>query len=339
MIEKLDKFVTDALYYYDLPGLAVSLKINDLEYEKAVGDRDVDTGEKLKTDDIFHMASVSKLFTATAILQLEERGLLSTEDRLIDVLPWIKMDDRRLPEIRIGHMLAHTSGMGDVEDYHWQDPKTDPDALKKYCMSDEVTGMKMLHSPEENKFRYSNTAYELLGCITAEKAGMSFEEYIDENIFKPLGMDASSFLTFKRSGDAMAMPHTKDGDKHIIRQTYYPYNRQHGPSSTLTSNGKDMAKWAFANLTKTILKPETYEKMWKEYAVVPNNGEQMGLGWFMRKQEGHILMGHEGTDDGFRSSFWLCPSLNGYIAVMSNMTGAPVKRINRQILSLVLKEG
>ena len=70
--------------------------------------------------------------------------------------------------------------------------------------------------------------------------------------------------------------------------------------------------------------------------MVPNNGEYIGLGWFIREQCGYRLYGHEGTDDGFRASFWICPDLDAQICVMSNLSEAPVKRINRQIFDMLI---
>ncbi|MGI6721432.1 MAG: serine hydrolase domain-containing protein [Anaerovoracaceae bacterium] len=337
MKEKLDKYLSDALYYFDLPGLSVSLRAGDFSWQGAAGYRDIETGEPLKTGEVFHMASVSKLFTATAVLQLVEKGEISLDSRLLEVLPWISVADDRVELIEIRHLLTHTSGLADVEDYHWERPQTGEDALGNWCRSSEVSDSRMLWSPLEGRFRYSNMAYEILGCLVAEVSGLSFEEYIRRNIFVPLGMENSTFLTFERNLEDMPRPHAKDEQKHIVKLAVYPYNREHGPSSTLTSCGSDMAVWARANLRREILRPETYDIIWKEYAEVPNNREKMGLGWFMRRQRGYQMMGHEGTDDGFRASFWICPGLDLFILVNSNLSGAPVKKINRQVFDLLME--
>ena len=126
-----------------------------------------------------------------------------------------------------------------------------------------------------------------------------------------------------------ARPHEKDKEKTIVRSKDFPYNRAHGPSSTLTSNVIDLEKWGDAHLKQRLLKKETYELAWKEVALVPNNGEHIGLSWFRREQNSFVLFGHEGTDDGFRASFWLCPQLELSVAVCSNISGAPVKKIQQ----------
>lgn len=353
--KELDQYIKDALFYHDLPGLAVSVEAGErgpkslagLNYKKAVGVKDIITGEPLQEKHIFHMASVSKLFTCCGILMLHQEGKLDLNDKIADLLPYVHIADKRWDEIRLYHMLSHTSGMSDVQDYHWDSPRTDEEALKDYAKSSEVEDSRLLWSPSENKFSYSNMAYELLGLVISQVSGMSYEEYMEKNLLKPLGMDASTFLTFERaggsldledlSGAGMAMPHTKNKEKKIVRETHYPYNRQHGPSSTLTSNIFDLAKWARVHLDKQLFRDELYDRMWTKYTTVPNNGEGMGLCWFMREQGGFRILGHEGTDDGFRASFWICPQLDAHVIVASNISRGAVKKINKKVFDLLIR--
>ena len=136
----------------------------------------------------------------------------------------------------------------------------------------------------------------------------------------------------------MAQPHQKAADRSIAAVEHYPYTRQHAPSSTLTSNIDDLLSWGRAHLTRSLYAADTYDKIWTPYAEVPNNGEQMGLGWFIRKQHGYTLYGHEGSDDGFRSSFWICPELGLVTVVLSNLSEAPVKKINKKLFTECVKE-
>ncbi len=338
MKKKLDEYLKESLYYYDLPGLCISVKQGAFSHVGVGGHRNVLTKEPLQEGDAFHMASVSKLFVGTAIMQLCEEGKLTLETPLVEVLPWVAIDDDRLPRINIRQMLNHTSGMADVSDYHWEMRATDEGALERYCRSDEVKNSKLFWDPEEGNFRYSNIAYELLGCVISQLSGKTFDGYIKDHIFEPLGMKDSTFLTFERDTETMAEPHGKDRENHVFIEEHYPYNRAHGPSSTLTSNGADMQKWGDAHLHKKILTPASYEEMYRVYTEVPNNGEEMGLSWFMRHQNGYKLMGHEGNDDGFRSSFWICPELDCFITVMSNITRSPVNRINKGVFYILTKE-
>lgn len=353
VINKLDEYMQEALELHDLPGLAVSVKVGEnssnsncgLEYEAAIGYKDYISKEPLMIDQIFHMASVSKLFVSTAILQLCKEGKLELESTLAEQLPFVQMKDQRYEKVTLRQMLTHTSGLADVGDYHWDAPRIDERALKDYSLSEEVLTSSLLWDPGQGGFRYSNMAFELLGLIIAERSGISFEQFIQQHILASLQMENSTFLTFQRGGGSlaleklsranMAMPHTKDEKKHIVLEKCYPYNRQHGPSSTLTSTMEDLSKWADAHLRCKLFAPEFYEEIWKPYGIVPNNGEEMGLGWFMREQKGFRLCGHEGTDDGFRASFWICPQLDVHVIVASNLSQAPVKKINKKLFDII----
>lgn len=353
---KLDNFLKETLFYQDLPGLAVGISIGEssispykgLNYKNAVGYKDYITKEKLKSGHIFHMASVTKLFVGTAIMQLIETDKINLETKAIEVLPWLDIEDPRHVDIRVKHLLSHTAGLGDVLDYGWDKPEIDAGALRRYLESEEVTKTRMLWAPGTGRFQYSNIGYEMLGTIISEVSGMSFEEYVMKNIFLPLGMNNSELLTFERGNGSleledlseagMAMPHIKDQEKHIIRGPFYPYNRAHGPSSTLTTNIGDIEIWAKTHLNKAFLTAESYEKIWHREVEVPNNGEYIGLSWFIREQNGCTLYGHEGNDDGFRASFWICPALDLHIVVAANISKAPVKKISKSVFDLLTKD-
>ena len=337
-----EDFLDRTMEMYDVPGVVIGLSAGDeFIFTGARGFSNYKTRTPLTDNSIFHCASVSKLFTSMGIMKLVEEGRLDLDARLADMLPQLSITDKRYENVRLHHMLTHTSGLGDLDDYHWDRPAVNSEALLDYAMSDEVRNTPMLWEAGKGGFRYSNLAYELLGLIIAETAGMEYEKYIEENLLIPSGMDASTFLTFERTGGSlkledienagMAMPHTKSADRSVTLEKHYPYNRQHGPSSTLTSNVHDLLKWAKANINRSLLSDETYDMIWKEYAVVPNNGEKMGLGWFMRQQDGYTFTGHEGTDDGFRASFWICREAEAAIVVLSNITGAPVKKMNKNL--------
>jgi len=356
ILSKLNKFLEDALFYYDLPGLAAGLTGKDgFDYTGFFGYSNFPQKIPLKTTHYFHMGSITKLFVGAAVLKLASQNKFSLDDKVSSLLPWFFIAQNNATgdsykKITIRQLLSHTSGLDDVKDYGWARPETDEGALKRYCMSAEVTGSSLLWRPGEGGFRYSNMAYELLGTLIAEVSGIDFEDYVKQNLFGPLGMDNSTLLTFERSANGsldlssleaagMVMPHSKDQDNHIILEKHYPYNRAHGPSSTLTTNIEDIKRWAAAWINKSPVVSEIIgpNYPWSPLATVPNNGEQIGLSWFIRQQNGYTLYGHEGTDDGFRASFWICPELGISITVCSNLTGAPVKKINKQIFDILIE--
>ncbi len=358
--QSIDKYLEETLFYYDLPGIAVSAGRGKFEYRRAVGYSDYIKKEQLGEKELFHMASISKTFVSMAIMILVNQGKLSIEQRLVDVLPWVKINDDRLGDITIKSLLTHTSGLKEVREYDWDKPRGDEEALSDFVKSKQVANSTLLWSPKDNKFSYSDMGYEILGAVISEVSGVSFEEYINRIFLKPLEMENSTFLTFERGlkvlkeennfnnytleeslnldvlkKAGMAMPHCKDKENHICLEKHYPYNREHGPSSTLTTNLYDIEKWAKAALNKTLVDDDLYKIIWAGHTIVPNNGEEMGLGWFIRNQDGKKLVGHEGTDDGFRASFWVCPQETAYVIVMSNISKAPVKKISKGVFERI----
>lgn len=367
--KNINDYLEKALVNFDLPGVTVGVKVDTdssldhagLDLELSKGKADIKTEEDLKPNLFSHMASVSKTFTACGILRLWEKGLLALDDKICELLPWLSIKDELFKDITVRHFITHTSGFPGVEDFHWTVPEIDSHALKRFAMSDDVKNANLVNIPGENKFSYSDMAYELLGNIIQEVTGTQYEEYIDDNFFKPLGMDTTTMLVFKRTeqskiidpdsadrntidkmmnidnllSSGLVIPHGKDPENHIVRQEYYPYTRRHAPSSTLNSNVSDLKKWGDAHMAKSVMEPNTYDQMWRTQTVVPNNGEGMGFGWFIREQNGYTLYGHEGMDDGFRASFWICPELKAQIIVLSNISKAPVKKINRTLFDMV----
>lgn len=365
LIEKCNRFLDETMNLNDLPGLAIGVSVGGVdgksdqpvEFVGVRGYRDYCALVPLQEGDIFHCASVSKLFTSSAIMKLAEAGVLQLDNRLCDLLPDLHIADRRWEEIRLWNMLTHTSGLGDVSDYHWYDFETDEESLRRYVYeSSEVLDQPMLWNPQETRFRYSNVAYEILGQIIAEYSDrmpnvsgkLSYEDFVAQYLLKPAGMTNATMKTFARDLDHITQPYEKKADRSIGPVDYYPYTRQHAPSSTLTANVGDLLRWGRAHLASAqgngpLLKAETYQTIWRDYATVSNNGEKMGIGWFMREQvvdsdgasRTYHLCGHEGTDDGFRASFWLCPELDLVTVVLSNLSGAPVKRINKKLFSVI----
>lgn len=338
--EKLDtvceNFINSTMDFYDIPGIAVGVCVDKTICTVAGGYKNYVTKEPVETDTVFHCTSVSKLFTAVGVMKLAEEGKLCLADRLSDILPFLTIADERWQNITIEAMLTHTSGLTDIFDYHWEEHKIEENALREYAISEEVVDRKLLWDPKERHFRYSSMAYNLLGLVIAEVSGMPFEDYMENEIFKPLGLKDTTFKTFERT-NGLAMPHSKGRDRTIRPEEVYPYTRQHAPSSTLTSNVADLLKWATAIMNSTALCRESTEDMWQPRVSVPDTGEKMGLGWFIREQDGYTLMGHEGSDDGFRTSFWMCPELKIAIVLLCNLTDAPLKKLNKQLFDNIQK--
>lgn len=340
-IEKnIETFIEKTMFLQDIPGLAIAItKENEIVYSKGFGLRNIDSKENVNQETIFHMASITKTFVGTGIMQLVEQGKIDMNKPVVDYLPYFHLKDSRYKDITVLHMLSHTSGMPDCADYGWENPEYDDQALERYVRS--LDNISLIGEPGE-RFRYSNIAYEVLGDLIAEVSGESFEDYIEKNIFKPLGMNDSMLISKDRRTETLASPHIKNEDRKVVVSKVFPYNRAHGPSSTLTSNVLDISRWAMMNLGRgelegvRILKDATYDLLWNPVATIKSNKEDIGISWFLSKHRGYTVIGHEGSDIGFRTSLGLIPKESLSVSVLANISSASTKKIMKAIFDSIL---
>jgi CubicO group peptidase (beta-lactamase class C family) len=345
--EKLDQVIRKYQKVHQVPGIALGvLKNNKIIYAKGFGVRNLETKESVTTRSLFHMASVSKPFVATAIMQLVEKGKVKLEGKLVDYLPYFKMDDERYKTITIGQMLSHISGIPDVEDYEWDKPQYDDGAAERYIRS--LTKEKLIAAPGE-KFNYSNMAFDILADVIARASGMTFEAYMKENIFKPLQMNDSTFYKPDVPNELATTPHVISDQLNftVSVSKIYPYNRAHAPSSTLHSNVMDMMNWAIANLNKgafknrRTLQPSTQELMWKPHAETGwkiDAYKNVGLSWFMGKYKDHPIIFHGGGDEGYRTFFLLLPEQSTAIVTLGNSDTFRSREVALAVLDVLLGE-
>jgi CubicO group peptidase (beta-lactamase class C family) len=325
---------------FTLPGLAVGIvKQGEIAYTKGFGVKNIATREPITPSSLFHMASISKTFVCTAIMQLIEKGKIYLSAPVVTYLPYFKLDDDRYTSITVQQMLSHISGMPDVENYDWDQPEYDDGALERFVRS--LNHKKLLSAPGE-QFAYSNMAYEVLGDVIAKVSGQTFEDYIEENILRPLDMENSTFLKQKVSPDLGTTPHVNLPQTEV--SPIYPYHRAHAPSSTLHSNVLEMGHWMIAHLNhgkfmdREILRPASYELLWHPYRQTRANEADrfIGLSWFIGKYRGYQTISHAGGDIGFNTYHVLLPVQSLGVVVLANTIPTPVEEITHVILDLIL---
>ena len=341
MQEKILAYLKKVMTFYDLPGLAAGVvKDGEVFLTQGFGVGELGKEQPVCSRSLFHMASVSKLFVATGIIQLAEQGKVNLDDPFCKHLPDFKMKDPRFAQVTLRQLLNHTSGMPDVMDYNWHNPQFDEQALQRTL--DSMAGMALIFDPG-SRFTYSNYAYEILGGLLARVYGMSFEEVIRKQILDPLGMQKSTFLKTEVDHALGVKPHIHSW-KNVV-SAVYPYNRAHGPSSTLHSNVDEMCRWAIANLQRgelqgeRILQPETYDLMWTITADIGRNlpfAQEMGLGWFLGEKNGVRTVGHSGHDTGFQSHLVLLPQQSSAAVLLCNAAPIPLGKILSGVVDILL---
>jgi CubicO group peptidase (beta-lactamase class C family) len=316
----LPPIVEEFMPVYSTPGLAVGV-VHDgrIVFAKGYGVRSVLTNEALTTRSVFHMASNAKPFVATAVYQLVEQGKVDLDASVATYLPYFSLADSRAASITIRQLLSHSSGLSDVDDYEWEKPQHDDGALERYVRS--LNDHTLLYAPGDNS-RYSNIAFNVLGDVIAKVSGRTFERYIEEYIFSPLGMDDSTFFKNEVPVSLEITSHV-EGLGTVEASEIYPYNRVHAPSSTLNSNVLDMCRWMLANLNRgelggvRILDDSSYDSIWTRQTPegAPMN---VGLSWFLGSASNAFMVSHTGSDLGFRSILRLLPDLRSGVVVMAN---------------------
>jgi len=334
---EIEAFLERVIEKFDIPGLSIAVvQDGELFYAGAFGFRNLETKDKMTTASLFHMASVSKPFVATAIMQLAEQGKIELDAKITNYLPYFVLEDERYKEMTILQMLNHTSGMPDVLDYEWDKPQTDVGAAERYVRS--LTDEILIYDPGTD-WQYSNMAFDALGDVIAKVSGMPFEDYVKKNIFEPLGMVNSNFLYPETDQNLRTSPHVWNGQP-IVNEVY-PYNRRHAPSSTLNSSVLELTHWAMANLGhgewngNRILKKESYDKLWQPSHKL-EDAPTIGLSWFLDKHRGLKTISHSGGDTGYSSYLGLIPERNMGIMIASNYDFSPVGAIYYGVLDILL---
>ena len=314
----LDRYFEAVMESRPMPGLAAAVvKGGRVIYAKGFGVRALGTSDPVTPETVFHTASVSKAFVATAAMRLVGEGRLDLDAPATRYVPHFRLADGRENEIIIRQILSHTSGMPDVLDYGWETPEYDAEALERYVRS--LSNQRLLSDPGTT-WKYSNMAYEVMGDILARIEQLPFEEVIAAGILTPLEMRHSSFLPFEHPGGDQAVPHR--GSLSPVRAAVYPYHRAHAPSSTLRSNALDLARFAIAMLesNRPLLADSLKQLMWTSQADVDRE-LRMGFGWFLRSHRRATMVLAPGRDPGFNAMVALLPEQEVGVVLLSNYDG------------------
>lgn len=257
----------------------------------------------------FRLASVSKTFTAIAILKLYEQGFVDLEDSILDYLPEL---DQSWQDISLHHLLVHQSGIPDI----FNDLET------HQIIDNEITNDKIFHYFIENPMLefnagsnedYSNTGYVLLAKIVNIVTGNTFASYMESEIFSPLGMNHSYILDEHAEITEQTAMNLATEHKIFGRESF-----SYG-SAAQVSSMVDMQRFLSAFMTGKILQPETKALMMTTYSPPDEslfNGTGYGIFYF--SDDGKTVYGHTGGHDGFRTIYAINREKNAFIVILGN---------------------
>jgi D-alanyl-D-alanine carboxypeptidase len=321
-----------------LPGAVVGVVSDqDLIWAKGFGHADIDTGRPMEIDTRFRMASHSKLFTSTAIMQLREKGKLRLDDPVTEYLPWFAFhaaapDD---PPITIEHLLTHSSGLPREAGPHWSDLDFPTEAQLKELMSRRQAAF----SPEV-RWKYSNLAYTIAGMVVEQVSGMRWADYIQKNIFDPLGMSASSVDREDpklATGYGRRMP---DGSREV-----FPFVDARGMAAAtgLTSTVGDMAKFVSAQFRTgargedRILSTASLREMHRVRMLETTWTRGQAIGFSVQRIDGKLYVGHGGGYPGYTTNTLIQLDSKVGVIVLTNTSDSDPAQIAQQLMSTVGK--
>ena len=349
---RLEAFAFEKMSKTGIPGLSIAVVNRDgVIYARGIGFRDVEKGLRATPRTSYCVGSVTKSFTALAIMQLAEKGVLSLDDPVEEYVP---LKVRPFGEqVRIWHLLTHSSGIPAL---------AYAEALIRNVVGDEKTWVP-LASPEDvltfmsdaegwvecrpgERFFYLNEGYVLLGHVIEKASGMRYEEYVRESILKPLKMERSYFSREEFDADEdKATPYLIDKEG-ARRASTYPFGIS--ADGGLISNAMDLANYLRMFLNRgefegsRLISEESVKEMEEPRVKLPYElfgNEAYGYGWSITPDFlGRKLVGHSGSVLVSTAYVGYLPEEGVGIAVLANLSGYPLSHIGFYGLALALGE-
>lgn len=308
---KVDSIIAEKMNIYNIPGISIGIiKGDSIVYSKGYGIKNINTKELVNANTNFHTASISKLFTAQAIMILVQEDKINLESKLVEIIPELRYKDERVKNITIKSLLNHTSGLTDVSNYNWKNNNQSDNSLKDYILG---LNLKLLSDPH-TEYNYSNLGYNILGYVIEKLSETNFDEFVKENMLTPSQMSNSDFRYFKITDSIKTSPHSKRIiSKKIYERKIYPYTREQAPSSTLNSSANDLSKWmiSFLKSSNTL----GFEIMFKPSF---NKYQYIGLGFQLSNLNKEETIGHYGGDKGYRSYLIMVPEKRIGLVLLAN---------------------
>ena len=296
-----------------LAGIALAIHFKDEFYEKGYGGADFESGEPITEETVFKIASLTKSFTAAAILRLAEEGKLSLDDPIARFIPGTPP---LAEDILVRHLLNHTSGLPewsvDTAQETLPDTFTTAEAVQYYFS----TVQDLEFEPGES-WSYNNVGYFLLGAIIENITGMRYDEYFKKIFFEPLALNSTYDCTSQAEGLPVGY-HSVDRQLNIARSSNLHLAAAAG---ALCSNAGDLLRWLDALSHGKVVRPETWQQMVTPARVSGGEPLDYGFGFVITESDQGTLIMHEGATAGFNSFLVYYPEHELSIVLLTNTDG------------------
>lgn len=299
-------------------------------YDKTFGSANLELDLPLKPGMAFSLASITKQFTAVAILQLVGQGKLSLTDSIRKFVPDFPSKGHT---ITIENLLTHTSGIGDYMQMSFGGINMERWDFGPGQLIDSFKSRPLEFEPG-TRFSYSNSGYYLLGYIIEKISGLRYQRYIEDNLLKPLGMNHTGFDSAGIIIPNRVSGYRRDGDQYRNADYWSPtilYS-----AGGLISTAPDLFKWHQGLYAGQLLKRETLQKAFAPYVLKDGGSAGYGYGWYIRNQNGVRSIEHQGGLPGFQTWETYYPEQDVFIVILCNSGAAPVDELAVKISGIVL---
>ncbi|MCZ6836865.1 MAG: serine hydrolase [Planctomycetota bacterium] len=334
-LAKINALIEQALSETGAVGYSVAVALDDgTIFAKGYGLAEVEHQVEADAETTFRIGSVTKQFTAAAVMKLIEDGKLALDDELSEFFPDFPTQDH---VVTIEHLLTHTSGIKSYTGVpkFWEEGSTRELSVQQ--LLDYVDVVPLEFTPGE-KFAYNNSAYYILGAIIEQASGVPYCQYLQDEFFTPLSLERTMCDSNAKIISNRAQGYRMDGGTLVNDQLIGMDNP--GAAGMLLGTARDLVLWNMALMKGMVVSLESLEKMCTPYTL--NDGEETGYGYGLGigEFEGHRRISHNGGIHGFNSTLAYYPDDDLYIAVISNGAASAGKlgtQIAREVLGIPLE--
>ena len=311
VITALDVFMTENFPVSEPGASVLVIKDGETLLRKGYGMANIDAGQPSSPESIYRIGSITKQFTAIAILKLAQENKLSLQDDINRYFP--EFTEKK---ITIEHLLQHTSG---IKSYTSIPSLLTPEKKKAGITQKELLEVLKNEAPDFEPgeyFSYNNSGYYLLGMIIEKVSGQKYKDYISEHLLEPLKMK-NTFISDKKLPDEVAVGYqiTEEGNLELADFVHssLPFS-----AGALYSTVDDLWKWNQGISSYKVVKKEWLDKAWAPLTLTSGKQESYGYGWFLDRFNGKKVIAHGGAIDGYGSAALYEPESKIFVCILNN---------------------
>jgi CubicO group peptidase (beta-lactamase class C family) len=329
-IGEFEKFAADQMAFDRAPGLSIAFLKEDFIWARGFGYADLENMSPIKPESSFRMASVTKTFTAYAVLQLVEAGKIDLDAEIQTYVPYFP---KKKWSVTVRELLGHLGGISHYKnsaaEEHIKEPKNTREAIAIFQDFDLV-------AEPGTKYNYSTYGYNLLGAVIESASGQSYGDYIKSHIFEPLGMDNS------RIDNPMdIIPNRVRGYRIVdglLKNSEYVDVSSRLAGGGTRSTVLDLLKYAQGIMGGKLVDDRTQREMFTSMATRSGILTGYGMGWSVQPEKGHFRVFHTGSQPETRTYLMVFPGEKFAVAAATNLESANPSGYVKRLIELILEE-